>query len=87
MLIDQNGFIVFKGHPATRKNLEQDLNDLMNGKELSGEGAEAPQLGNSGEAEVPAFKVPEGYAEMDNDTVNQDVANFRTAMDELVKDD
>jgi len=32
MLIDQNGKIVFRGHPANRKNLEQDFDDLLAGK-------------------------------------------------------
>ena len=34
MLIDQNGKIVFKGHPANRANLEQDFDDLLAGKEI-----------------------------------------------------
>ncbi|MFN9898377.1 MAG: hypothetical protein ACK55Z_06180 [bacterium] len=34
MLIDQNGKIVFKGHPASRSNLEQDFDDLLAGKEI-----------------------------------------------------
>ena len=35
MLIDQNGKIVFKGHPANRANLEQDFDDLLAGKEIT----------------------------------------------------
>ena len=35
MLIDQNGKIVFKGHPANRENLEQDFDDLLAGKEIT----------------------------------------------------
>jgi hypothetical protein len=31
MLIDKEGTIVFKGHPASRPNLEDDLNKLGNG--------------------------------------------------------
>ena len=34
ILIDQNGKIVFKGHPASIKNLEQDFDDLLAGKEI-----------------------------------------------------
>ena len=34
MIIDQNGKIVFKGHPGRRPNLEQDLDDLLAGKEI-----------------------------------------------------
>ena len=36
MLIDQNGKIVFKGHPTNRANLEQDFDDLLSGKEITG---------------------------------------------------
>ena len=35
MLIDQNGNIVYKGDPASRLNLEQDLEDLLAGKEIT----------------------------------------------------
>jgi len=35
-LVDKTGKIVFKGHPATR-NLEDDINSLLEDKELSGE--------------------------------------------------
>lgn len=38
MIVDQNGKIVFKGHPATRKNLEEDLDTLRTGGTLTGEG-------------------------------------------------
>jgi len=51
MLIDTNGKIVFKGHPASRKNLEQDFDDLLAGKTLTGEGtgAEAADEEEGGE--------------------------------------
>jgi hypothetical protein len=38
MLIDRSGKIVFKGHPAERENLEQDIDDLIEGKTLTGKG-------------------------------------------------
>ena len=31
MLVNKEGKIVFKGHPALRPNLEQDINLLANG--------------------------------------------------------
>jgi len=34
MLIDQNGKIAFRGHPANRENLVQDFDDLLTGKEI-----------------------------------------------------
>jgi len=44
LIVDTNGKIVFKGHPANRKDLVKDFDDLLAGKEL--EGVEAP--GNDG---------------------------------------
>jgi len=41
MLIDQNGKIAFKGHPASRPNLEADLDTLAKGEALTGEGTES----------------------------------------------
>lgn len=38
MLIDKEGTIVFKGHPAKRPNLEEDLDKLSKGEKLTGEG-------------------------------------------------
>ena len=35
MLIDQKGTIVFFGNPTIRPNLEQDLDDLLAGKEIT----------------------------------------------------
>ncbi len=34
MLVDQNGEIVFKGHPASRSNLANDLKLLSQGLKL-----------------------------------------------------
>lgn len=36
LLVDTNGKIVFKGHPAGRKDLVADFNALLEGKELEG---------------------------------------------------
>jgi hypothetical protein len=38
MLIDQNGKIVFKGHPANRSDLVADFNTLLEGKAITGQG-------------------------------------------------
>ena len=34
LLVDKNGTVVFKGHPAARPDLEYDINKLVNGEEL-----------------------------------------------------
>jgi len=38
LILDTNGMIAFKGHPANRKDLVQDFDDLLAGKTLTGEG-------------------------------------------------
>lgn len=38
VLVDADGTIVFKGHPANRQNLVQDFEDLLAGKKISGAG-------------------------------------------------
>lgn len=47
LIVDKTGKIVFKGHPANRKDLAKDFNDLLDDKALEGvEGA-----GGDGEGE------------------------------------
>jgi len=36
MILDKQGTIVYKGHPASRKDLVKDFNDLIAGKPLEG---------------------------------------------------
>ena len=36
LLVDKNGTVVYKGHPAGRKDLEKDINTLLDGGELEG---------------------------------------------------
>jgi len=46
-LVDTNGKIVFKGHPAHRKDLVKDFNDLLEGKEID----DAPKAGGDDKGE------------------------------------
>ena len=50
MLIDKEGKIVFKGEPASRPNLEQDFDDLLQDKELDGKVEKEDELEEGGEA-------------------------------------
>jgi len=45
LIVDTEGKIAFKGHPANRKDLVSDFNDLLEGKKLTGEGCEATAAG------------------------------------------
>lgn len=82
MLIDKEGKIAFKGHPANRPNLEQDLDDLAEGKAITGEGtAPAEPSGDEG----AGGGVPEGFKELDSaatnaecDSLHETLASFTT---------
>jgi len=63
MLIDTTGKIVFKGHPATRPDLEADFDTLLKGEAITGAGTEAPA------AAEPAAGGDDGK-EMDFDAAN-----------------
>jgi hypothetical protein len=65
MLIDQNGKIVFKGHPAGRPDLEKDLNDLAEGKELSKAGEEKKGDADAAADTEKALDVATMHSEMD----------------------
>ena len=80
MLIDQKGVIAFKGHPAGRPDLEQDLNDLAEGKPITGTGT-APPSGES--CKAPAEEKDDGFKEMEMDTINEEIAEFKKKMTEL----
>jgi len=64
MIIDTNGKIVFKGHPANRPDLAKDFNDLLEGKTLEGEGC-APTEKKDGEEE----QLEEGFVRKSDDEV------------------
>ena len=44
-MIDKAGKIVFIGHPASRPNLEQDIDDLLNDKPITGDGTKQGGMG------------------------------------------
>lgn len=54
-IVDTTGKIVFVGHPASRKDLVQDFNDLLAGKAITGEGTTSAG-GDEGEEGEEAFK-------------------------------
>jgi hypothetical protein len=86
MLIDKEGKIVFKGHPANRKNLEEDLEKLANGETLTGEGC-APALTKE-DGTATEIKAPEGMKEdMDSKTVNKEIDDFKVVAEGFQKDE
>jgi len=76
MLIDKTGRIVFKGHPATRPDLEKDIDTLLKGEALTGDGAaSAPKEG----ADESEEKIPEGLKEFDLEKLNSEIEEFKKA--------
>lgn len=65
MLIDKQGKIAFKGHPANRPDLEADLDALSRGETLTGEGC-----GAAPETEEKVAAVPEGFKKLDMTVVS-----------------
>jgi len=65
LLVDKEGRIVFKGHPASRPNLEQDLDDLAAGKSLTGDGVWSGESAASGEKKDKLSQ--DGFSELDLD--------------------
>lgn len=82
MLIDQNGKIAFKGHPANRKDLEADLDALSRGEELTGEGCGAAKKADAGEE-----KPEEGFKEMDTTALGTEISDLKTVFEDLSKDE
>jgi len=78
MLVDKEGKIAFKGHPANR-DLEKDIDTLLKGEALTGEGT-APVSENN---EAKPFEYPEGYSDLDVETSMSEINRFETLGKEL----
>jgi len=83
MLIDTQGKIVFKGHPANRPNLADDLSTLLKGEKITGKGCEPEEKKDGGEA---ADEPAEGFKEADCDAINKEMDEFRNVGAEMIKE-
>lgn len=80
LLVDKKGKIVFKGHPAGRKDLVADFNTLLEDKEL--DGVEAP-----GEKKEEGDDKESGSASLDDiKAAMAEMTKFRETGKELQKD-
>jgi len=77
MLIDTDGKIAFKGHPASRKDLVADFNALLKGEKLTGEGC-----GPAGPGEEDSESK-----EMDVEAVAKELDAFEELGNEFCKND
>jgi len=69
MLIDTNGKIAFKGHPANRPDLVADFNALLKGETLEGEGCAPKEGAGDGAAENAGPAVKDGYKAATDDEI------------------
>ena len=94
MLVDTEGKIVFKGHPASRPNLEDDFDQLLKGEKITGAGtesvdassaaAEGDKIGQEeGESAIAKFKVDSSAFKEEN---KDSFANFQRAFLVLVSE-
>lgn len=82
MLVDKEGKIAFKGHPAGRPNLQQDLDDLAAGKALTGEGTGPAKVEDGA-----AAAVPEGFSEMDQEVLKRELDANKLVLEGFTKDE
>jgi len=74
MLIDTQGTIAFKGHPANRPDLEKDFDALLRGEKLTGKGTADEGAGEEKEGEGEAKK---GEGEHDLAQINAEIDAFK----------
>lgn len=85
MIIDKQGKIAFKGHPATRQDLEKDFDQLLKGDEpLTGQGtASQAKPGQGDEDEDGKMKD-----DLDCKEINEEIDAFKkVAKEDLQKDE
>lgn len=88
LLLDTKGRIVYKGHPATRKDLEADFDTLLKGEALTGEGAWVD--GAAAASDSPAEEKPkddDGFKELDAAKVEAEIADFKANCERWCTDD
>jgi len=84
MLIDKQGKIAFKGHPANREDLEKDLDALLKGETLTGEGC-SPAAQDA--AEEAKAAMPEGFEKLDSDAVAKELESISGVFEGFTKDE
>jgi hypothetical protein len=71
MLVDGEGKLAFVGHPATRK-LEEDIDTLVKGEKLTGEGTAGGATEENGEGDEETKE----YKDLDLERIKQDFEKF-----------
>lgn len=79
-LVDTEGKIVFVGHPASRPNLEKDINDLLDGVKITGAGCSP--AGAAGGDDDEAFKL-----NVESDKVEEALKTFNEMSDKLLTEE
>lgn len=84
MIVDTDGKIVFKGHPASRPDLEADFDTLLKGEKITGAGTEEVG-GPKGGDEAASGKEMDAAACLDNITKFKEAAGTALVGNEEVK--
>lgn len=74
MIIDTNGKIVFKGHPANRSDLEADFDALLKGEKITGAGTE-----DEGAPKAKEGDAAPGGKELDSSACLEAITKFKDA--------
>jgi hypothetical protein len=83
LLIDKSGTIVYKGHPAKRRNLEEDIDTLLKGEALTGYGIASEQA----ERQQPKYVPEKGFKTIDLDSVRQEIEAFKDSCKAMSEND
>jgi len=83
VLIDTHGKIAYAGHPATRK-LEDDIETLIKGEKLTGDGVAAGSSEEGGETDDDL--KTQGFSDLDMSKVDKELNDFLTSAPNLAAD-
>lgn len=87
LLLDTKGRIVFKGHPATRKDLEADFDTLLKGEPLTGDGAWVEGAAGPGADAEAKDEDNEGFKnDLDAEVVHKEVQEFKSTIERFIAD-
>jgi hypothetical protein len=77
LLVDKSGTIVFKGHPASRDNLEEDIDNLLKGQALTGEGVASAKAEGADSSEEPKYEPKPDFKTLDLDAISKEIEGFK----------
>ena len=86
LLVDTQGKIVYKGHPASRPDLVADFNLLLKGGKLDCDPTGSAGADEGKCKEAPKAKIPDGMSEVDSVAINKEMDDFKVVAEQMQKD-